>query len=203
MIEQGTPEWHAMRCGKATASRMADIMAKTKTGVSASRANYMAEIVAERLTGKVAEGFISKDMEWGKEVEAEARAAYSFYRMQDVDEVAFVDHPTIAMSGASPDGLVGDLGLVEIKCPKTATHIAHLMGKGIPSKYVHQMQWQMACTGREWCDFVSFDPRLSEEHKLMVRRLERDDELIGEMEREVKKFLSEVDEVIAALGKLK
>lgn len=197
---QRTDEWFAARLGKATASRIADIVARTKSGYSASRANYSAQLVAERLTGTVAESFSSAAMAWGTEKEPEARAAYEWETDATVTEIGFVDHPRIAMSGASPDGLVGDDGLVEIKCPNTATHIATLLGgKVIPSKYEAQIQWQMTCTGRQWCDFVSYDPRLPDEMRLFVVREKRNDALIAELEEEVSRFLAEVDETVAKL----
>lgn len=199
MIEQGSPEWHAMRCGKVTASRIADMLAKTKTGWGASRANYKAQLVAERLTGVVAEGFTNAAMEWGKEKEAEARAAYGFYTNETVELIDFVTHPVMLMSGASPDALVGMDGLVEIKCPNTATHIETLLGGSVPGKYQFQMQWQMACTGRQWCDFVSYDPRMPEDMRLFVRRLERDDEAIAMIEKETRVFLAEIDATVAQL----
>jgi putative phage-type endonuclease len=198
-MEQGTLEWFAARCGKATASRIADIIAKTKSGPAASRKNYAAELVAERLTGKVAESFQSAAMRHGTETEPEARAAYAFYRDVEIEQVGFVDHPSIPMAGASPDGLVDDDGLVEIKCPNTATHIETIFTGKIDTKYVHQMDWQMACTGRLWCDFVSFDPRLPEAMAIWISRVERNDERIGFLEREVEIFLDEVAETVARL----
>ena len=153
-IVQGSEEWFAARLGKATASKVADIVARTRSGYAASRANYMAQLVAERLTGNVAESFTNDAMRWGIDQEPAARRAYEFYVGAEVTEIGFVTHPEIGMSGASPDGLVGDDGLVEIKCPNTAKHIDTLLGKAIEGKYLTQMQWQMACTGRQWCDFV-------------------------------------------------
>jgi putative phage-type endonuclease len=158
-ITQGTPEWHAVRAGKATASRISDIMAVIKSGEAAVRKNYRAELVCQRMTGIVEAGYVSPEMQWGTDHESDARHAYAYPRGLTVTPVGFVDHPDIAMSGASPDGLVGDDGLVEIKCPNTATHIETLLGKAVPQKYGQQIQWQLACTGRLWCDFVSFDPR--------------------------------------------
>lgn len=200
MMQQLSPEWFAARCGKATASKIADIMAKTKSGPSASRRNYLAQLVAERLTGVPADGFSNAAMAWGTDQEPNARAAYSFRADVDVVETGFVEHPTIAMTGASPDGLVGDDGLVEIKCPNTATHIDTLLGASIADKYVTQMQWQMACTGRAWCDFVSFDPRLPENLILSIKRIVRDDALIASLETEVTAFLAEVADTVARLG---
>jgi len=163
VIEQRTETWFRQRAGKVTASRLADVIAKTKSGPSASRQNYLADLVAERLTGTTANGYQNADMARGTELEPEARSAYAFISGVDVIEVGFVRHPTIIMSGASPDGYAGDDGLVEIKCPKTATHIDHLLTQAIPDKYIVQMQWQMACTGRKWCDFVSYDPQTQTE----------------------------------------
>lgn len=192
-IHQNTPEWHSLRLGKATASRIADIIRKGKSGaISMSRARYAGELVAERLSGNPTVGFKSADMEWGNETEAQAREAYAFYHDAKLFEVAFVDHPTIGMSGASPDRLVGDDGLLEIKCPATHTHIATLEGAPIDPDYLTQMQWQMACTGRIWCDWVSFDPRMPESMRLIVRRVERDNARIAELETEVIAFLTEV-----------
>ncbi len=199
MIAQGTPEWFDQRLGKATASRIADIVAKTKSGPSTSRANYAAQLVAERLTGNPAESFTNGAMQWGVDTEAEARDAYRQHSLADVAECGFIDHPTLAMSGASPDGLVGDDGMVEIKCPNTATQIATLLGGSVPAKYLTQMMWQMACTGRQWCDFASYDPRLPETMRLFVQRVERDDERIAELEAEVTAFLAEVDDTVAKL----
>ena len=200
-MEQRTEEWFAARLGKVTASRVADIVAKTKSGYSTSRANYMAELVCERLTGKQGDSFSNAAMVWGTNTEPMARAAYEALEGVLVEEVGFVSHPTIAMSGASPDGFVGEDGLVEIKCPNTATHIETLLDKEVPSKYVKQMQWQMACTDRKWCDFVSYDPRMPEEMQLFTVRVDRDDETIIELEREVEKFLSELEDKIVALEK--
>ncbi|ANC53428.1 exonuclease [Brevundimonas sp. GW460-12-10-14-LB2] len=199
MIAQGSAEWLAQRAGKVTASRVADVIAKTKTGWGASRANYAAQLVAERLTGNVEPTFTNAAMQWGTDKEPEAREAYEFHAGVFVDQVDMIDHPKIAMTGASPDGLVGDAGLVEIKCPNTATHIETLLSGKVPAKYVTQMAWQMACTGRAWCDFVSFDPRMPEHMRLFVQRVDRDDTLIATLEAEVSAFLTEVTETVAAL----
>lgn len=201
-IIQGSPEWHALRIGKVTASRVSDVIAKTKTGWGASRANYMAELIAERLTGEPSEKYTNAAMAWGTDKEPDARAAYEFFRDAQVVEVAFIDHPTIGMTGASPDGLVGDHGLVEIKCPNTATHLDTLLSQSIPGKYVTQMLWQMEVSGRAWCDFVSYDPRLPETMSLFVKRVERDDNLIDEMRSLVIEFLDEIEQKITALNRM-
>ena len=197
--EQGSPEWFQTRLGKVTASRVSDVIAKTKTGWSASRANYMAQLIAERLTGQAQESYTNAAMQWGTDNEPLARAAYEFRTDATVTPAWFIDHPKIAMTGASPDGLVGDVGLVEIKCPNTATHIETLTGRAIPSKYETQMLWQIACTGAKWCDFVSFDPRLPESMRLFVARLQRDDKRIKELETEIVTFLAELDAKVKAL----
>ena len=198
-MEQKSPEWFAARLGKATGSRIAEIVAKTKSGDSASRGNYMAQLVIERLTNKQEESYSNDFMDWGNLQEPFARAAYEAATNVLVDEVGMITHPRIEMSGASPDGLVGDDGLVEIKCPKTATHIETLLSKTVPGKYNIQMQWQMACTDRSWCDFVSFDPRMPEGLQMFLKRVHRDDALIKTLEDEVIKFLKEVDSKLEQL----
>jgi putative phage-type endonuclease len=199
MIQQGSPEWFAARCGRVTASRVADVVARTKTGWGASRANYAAELIAERLTGCTAPSFTNAAMQHGVEQEPHARRAYAELMGVEVVEVPFVEHPEIAMFGCSPDGLVGDDGLVEFKCPNTATHLETLLTETVPGKYVTQMQVQMAVCGRDWCDFASFDPRLPANMALFVRRIDRDVSLILELESEVAAFLAEIDAKVAAL----
>jgi len=203
MIEQGTEEWFAARLGKVTASRVADVIAKTKSGYSTSRENYMAQLVCERLTNVKAESFTNSAMQWGTETEPLARSAYEAHRDLLVEEVGFVPHPFIKDAGASPDGLVGDVGMLEIKCPNTATHLETLLDQKVPSKYNTQMQWQMACTGRDWTDFVSFDPRLPTELQLFVKRVFRDGEYIAMLEEEVVGFLEELNVKITKLNELK
>lgn len=199
-MDQRTEEWHQARLGKVTASKLADVMASGRGGApSATRANYRAQLVVERLTGTPTETFTNAAMAHGTETEPQARATYILTTGRVVEEVGFIDHPAIEMSGASPDGLIGADGLVEIKCPNSATHIATLRGAEIDGKYLKQMQWQMACTGRDWCDFVSFDPRLPDELQLHIRRVARDPAMISEMEAAVRSFLAEVDEEIRAL----
>jgi putative phage-type endonuclease len=203
MMEQGTEEWFTIRIGKVTASRVADVIAKTKTGYSATRDNYMAQLVCERLTGQKGESFSNAAMQHGTETEPLARLSYEVTQNVLVDEVGFVPHPTIEMAGASPDGLVGDDGLIEIKCPNTATHIETLLSQIVPGKYNTQMQFQMACTGRQWCDFVSFDNRLPEELQLFVKRVPRDTVFIRLIEAEIVQFLAELDDKINKLMKVK
>jgi len=201
-IIQGSDEWKALRLGKVTASRVSDVVARTKTGYGASRANYMAQLIAERLTGTPAESYTNAAMQHGTETEPEARAAYEFYQGVNVKEVAFVPHPKIDQAGCSPDGLVGDDGLTEIKCPNTATHLETLLGQAVPSKYDAQMQFQMACTGRQWCDFVSYDPRMPENMRLFIKRVPRDDKRIADLEAEIAAFLLEMAVKLSELNSI-
>jgi putative phage-type endonuclease len=199
-VEQGTPEWFAARLGNVTASRVADVIAKTKSGYSASRDNYMAQLICERMTGTVAESYTNAAMAWGTETEPLARAAYESLADVLVDEVGYIAHPTIERAGASPDGLIGLFGLLEIKCPNTATHIDTLISDQVPTKYITQVQWQMSCTGRTWADFVSFDPRLPSGLQMFVKRVEFDAEYVAMLKEEVIKFLAELDAKISKLN---
>lgn len=201
-IIQGTDAWKLHRLGKVTASRMGDLLAKTKTGYGASRYNLMAQLIAERLTGAVVEGYTNAAMQFGIDNEDEARNAYEFFREVSVEKVGFIQHPTITDSGASPDGLVGHAGLVEIKVPNTATHIETLLTGAIDKKYLDQMMWQMACTSREWCDFVSYDPRMPPNLRLFVKRVDSDEGRIAEMDKEVRIFLCEMQEKLDKLSAL-
>lgn len=200
-MEQRTEEWFKARLGRVTASRIADVCARTKTGYGATRASYMAQLIAETLTGQPPEPFTNAAMEWGIAHEAEARDAYSAKTGELVEETGFVPHPTLH-AGASPDGLVGE-GLVEIKCPNTQTHLDYIYDGKPPTKYIQQMQFQMACTGRSFCHFVSYDPRLPENLRLLIIRVPRDDQMIAEMERAVAEFLSEMNAKIEKLKELK
>jgi putative phage-type endonuclease len=199
MFEQGSPEWFAARSGKVTASRVADVLSKVKDGESAGRKNYKADLIVERLTGQKTAGFTNAAMLWGIDTEPQARAAYEAATGNFVNEVAFVDHPTIVNFGCSPDGLVGDDGMIEIKCPNTATHLEYIEADTPPKKYFIQMQAQMSVTGRQWCDFVSFDPGLPDGLELLIVRVNRDDKYIEMMENEVSTFLSEVDSKLESL----
>lgn len=198
MSDQGTLEWHQERLGKVTASRIADVMMKPTT---AGYQNYRAQLVCERLTGQPTEGFTSAAMQHGTETEPQARAMYEMENACEVEEVGFIDHPTLAMTGASPDGLVHADGLVEIKCPQPATHIKTLTGANIDRKYLLQMQWQMVCTDRQWCDFVSFCPALPIEMQLFCQSVERDAEQCEEITAAVSSFLAEVDALQSDLSR--
>ena len=205
MIEQRTEEWFQQRLGKVTASRISDVIAKTKTGVSTSRQNYLVQLVSERITGKKGDSFVNQAMLDGIERESAARALYERTRGVSVTEVGFFDHPVIKNSGASPDGAVNAeedgkyAGLIEIKAPIETTHTNTIISKSVPSKYIPQMQWQLACTGAKWVDFVSYNPNFPEELQLFVARVDRDDTYIAELEAEVIKFLDEVEQTIIKL----
>ncbi|EAT8908028.1 YqaJ viral recombinase family protein [Salmonella enterica] len=194
MMLQRSPEWFAARCGKVTASRLYDVMTRTKSGYAASRQNYMAELICQRLTGKPEEGFTNAAMMRGTELEPVAREMYALNEFDAViSEVGLIDHPTIAGFAASPDGLINDDGLIEIKCPNTWTHLQTLK-TGVPKRqYLLQMHAQMMCTGRKWCDFVSFDDRLPPELAYFKTRINFDEVLAEEIEQEVVKFLTELE----------
>lgn len=196
---QGTEQWIKDRIGKATASRISDALAKIKSGWGASRANYAAELIMERLTDLPYPQYVSQAMAWGTQHEPEAVATYSLMIEEEVTTVGFVPHPTIPMAGASPDRLVGEAGLAEFKCPNTATHIATLMGGSIPNEYIIQMQFQMACTWRHWCDWNSYDPRMPVNMRLFTKRIYRDQAYIREIEGQVAAFLKEVDNAVDQL----
>ena len=202
MMIQGSDEWKQARVGKVTASRMADVMARTKSGYGASRSNYMAELIAERLTGNPANGYVNEAMKFGTENEPLARAAYVFSYGVEVEEVGFIDHPEMEMTGCSPDGLIGKDGLIEIKVPNTSTHIDFLLGEEIPDKYIKQMDWQMECTGRQWVDFASFDPRLPEHLRLKIIRVHRNESRLSIMRVEVLKFIVEMNAMLEKLSRL-
>ena len=194
-IEQGSEEWFAQRLGKVTASRISDVLATIKSGEALVRRNYRTQLVSERLTGQRTETYVNSAMQWGTDTEPMARDAYIF-KYADVEEVTMIQHPTIEMAGASPDGLVGSDGLIEIKCPQNNTHTSTLMSQQVPSKYINQIQWQLCCTERKWCDFVSYSPNFPSNLQMFVKRVERDEELINRLEMEVKKFLTEVEDCV-------
>ena len=197
-MQQRTEEWLTARAGKVTASCLDDVMAaKTTAGYQ----NYMAKLICERLTGRAEQTPVSAAMQRGTDLESLARDSYVVETGAMVEEVGFYEHPSILNSGASPDGIIGTDGLIEIKCPNTATHIKTLESKKPALKYMRQMQWQMACTGRKWCDFVSFDDRLPEHLSFFCTRIERDDEMIAELEQAVTAFLDELEAKINKLPK--
>lgn len=210
-IEPGSQEWIEARAGCLTASRVADAFAKLKSGAWAqSRYDYLIELVAERLTGRASDHFVSRDMLLGIETEPAAIAAYEWANDCTVEKLGFASHPTIQWAGATPDGAVGDLGLVECKCPRSTTFVALRLivehaqamkhaGVNSDEGYLAQIMWQLACTGRKWCDLVYYDPHMPQGMQLYVRRIERDDKIIAAMEAEAVLFLGEVDALVAKL----
>lgn len=200
-MEQRSEEWFKARLGKVTASRVADVLAKIKSGESASRRNYKIQLVSERLTGEKQETYINQAMQDGIDREFYARERY-VQQFGEVEEVGFIQHPTLE-AGASPDGMVGEDGIIEIKCPMGTTHTETLMSQDVPSKYMPQIQFQLLCTGRKWCDFISYNPMFPEHLQLFVKRVEADEDYQKELEIEVKQFLSEVDDVINKLKEIK
>lgn len=199
MIEQRTEEWFTERLGKVTASRISDVLAKIKTGEASARREYRMELVIDRLTGKRRETYCSASMQWGIDHEEEARLSYAFVTDRDVQLVGFLNHPDIPMAGASPDGLVDVDGIVEIKCPNTATHVEYILGGAIPKEYQDQMLWQMEVAKRKWCDFVSYDPRVPQHLRLFVKRFYFDEERVSNMRDDVIIFLAEVDDIVNRL----
>lgn len=200
LMEQRSDEWHKARLGKVTASKVSAVLAKKD---SATRADYLTDLVLERLTGTQQEFYQNDAMQWGTDTEPQARMAYEAETGNLVDELGFIDHPTIANFGCSPDGVIGETGLIEIKCPNSKTHLSTLLSGKAPTKYIPQMQTQMAVMNRQWCDFVSFDPRLPEDLQLFVIRVDRDDEYIAKLEEEVTAFLEEVELTVTKLKGLK
>ena len=200
-MEQRSEEWFQARLGKVTASRVADVLAKIKSGESASRRNYKIQLVSERLTGEKQETYINQAMQDGIDREFYARERY-VQQFGEVEEVGFVKHPTLE-AGASPDGMVGEDGILEIKCPMGSTHTETLMTQDVPSRYIPQIQFQLLVTGRKWCDFVSYNPMFPEHLQVFVKRVEADPVYQKELESEVKQFLSEVDNVINKLKEIK
>ena len=200
-MEQRTEEWFQARLGKVTASRVADVLSKIKTGESASRRNYKIQLVSERLTGEKQESYINQAMQDGIDREVFARDRY-VQQFGEVEEVGFIQHPTLE-AGASPDGLVGEDGLLEIKCPMGTTHTETLMTQEVPSKYIPQIQFQLRCTGRKWCDFVSYNPMFPQHLQGFVKRVEADEVYQMELDKEIESFLLEVQTIIDRLKEIK
>ena len=198
-VEQGTERWAQERCGRITASRCGEVIATTKKGEAAARRDYRTELIIERLTGVPVAQYVSREMQWGLFQEPFARAMYEITRGIEVDQAGFVVHPHIPYFGCSPDGLVGDDGMIQIKCPNTTTHLAWWMAGAIPLEHIPQMLAELAVTGRRWVDFVSFDPRLPERLQLFVRRYTRDEKHVASMETEVVHFNGELEGAIKAL----
>jgi putative phage-type endonuclease len=201
-LVQGTDAWRLARCGSLGASRVSDAIARIKSGWGASRANLMAELVVERLTGIPSEGYQNAAMIWGTQTEPEARTAYEFRTDNTVVQVGLIRHPTIEGTHASPDGLIGDNGMLELKCPQSSTHLSYLLGESIPEKYITQCQWQMCCSGRKWVDLCSYDPRYPEAMRLFIKRIHRDRGRIAELETMVAEFLDELSLKVHTLNAL-
>jgi putative phage-type endonuclease len=200
-MEQRSEDWFQARLGKVTASRVADVLAKIKSGESASRRNYKIQLVSERLTGEKQETYINQAMQDGIDREFYAREKY-VQQFGEVEEVGFVKHPTLE-AGASPDGMVGDDGIIEIKCPMGTTHTETLMTQEVPSKYIPQIQFQLRCTGRKWCDFVSYNPMFPQHLQVFVKRVEADEVYQMELDKEIEAFLLEVQTIIDKLKEIK
>lgn len=197
---QGSAAWLQGRLGKITASRMEDVIKRLKSGAeSAARRDYKLDLIAERLSGRSEDHYVSPEMEWGIDNEQYARAAYEIGCDVMVDQVGFVLHPTMNFSGGSPDGIVGKDGLIEIKCGKTTTHLKWMQAGIVPEEHQAQIQWNLCCTGRQWADFISFDPRLPEGLRIFVVRMLRDDKRIAEMEEEVVRFNDEIEFALKGL----
>ena len=201
-MEQRTDEWFKARLGKVTASKISDVLAKIRTGEAAVRRNYKMQLATERLTGQKTDSYINQAMQDGIDREDTAREIFEIVRDIKVEQVGFIDHPTIKMAGASPDGLLPDNGVLEIKCPIETTHTTNLLERVLPSRYVSQVQWQMACTGAEYANFVSYSPNFEPKLQLMYISVERDNDYIAMLEEEVTTFLTEVDDVINQLREL-
>ncbi len=199
-VGQRTHSWHQARLGCVTASRIADVTARTKSGYGAARQTYVRQLLAERISGMPTETIASPAMRWGTQVEPFAVAAYEELTQTETLTASFIRHPDLEFTGASPDRLIAEDGLLEVKCPTTPKHIDTLLSGHIAERYVLQMQWQMACTGRSWCDFVSFDPRVPPDYQCFVTRVERDDEVIAWLEAEAASFLLEVEHRLDALS---
>lgn len=205
-IEQGSPEWLALRLGKVTGSKVADLMKRNKDGkFAASRKDYAFDLALERITGE-SQGPDLSNVKWvqdGKEREPEARELYSFMTGLETQQIGFATHDVVEMFGASPDSLVGDDGCLEIKCPKAKTHLEYILGNVAPDDYIPQMDAELACTGRAWCDFVSYHPAFPAQSKLFVVRYFRDEKRIAELEREVVVFNAEVAAIVKQINEAK
>lgn len=186
--DQGSPEWYQARLGRVTSSRVADMMARTKTGWGYERAKYEADLICERQTNEVKHGFKSAAMQWGTNTQPQAEKAYAFRTDNELERVGFIIHDEL-MFGASPDALVNKDGLAEFKCPETHTHIETLLSQTIPGKYLLQIQWQLYMTERRWCDYVSFDPRMQPSKRLFIRRVHRNESQIQDLVAHAKEFL--------------
>lgn len=197
-ILQRSDDWHSERCGKVTASRIKDIDAKPAKGKVLNSLGLI--ILSERLTGAQEEAKTTQLMQWGIDHEPHAITAYENSTGEFVAGTGLIDHPSIPMSGASPDGLVGKQGQLEVKCPSTTTHLNTLLSRKVPDEHIPQITWQLACTEREWCDFVSYDPRLPEYLQLVIIRVFAKDLDIAGLEQSVIAFNKTIDRAIDQLA---
>lgn len=195
---QGSPEWFAARLGNVTPSRIIDIM-PGKSGYRAARKNYIAQCVCERLTGAREDTYTSPAMQWGTDTEPMARAVYEATMGVIVKEVGYIPHPDIEHFGGSPDGLISDDGMIEVKCPNTATHLDTLLNGTIKLDYLYQMHGYMIINARKWCDFVSYDPRLPDKHAIYIKRITYDIGMANSILTEVNKALTEINEMMDKL----
>ena len=197
-IPQGSPEWFAVRCGKITASRLGDIMRKTKWGESTYKAKVRLELAIERITGKsVSSVVMNKAMYDGVEREPDARTLFEAVTGKEVALCGSFDHPTIVNTSASPDGLLrGENAVLEIKCPTHATHAKNLMSETMPKNYIYQVQWQIACTESDYAYFASYHPDFPKELRLKWVRVEKDDSVIKSLEEAVRQFDIEIEDLI-------
>ncbi|UNE54872.1 lambda exonuclease family protein [Bartonella machadoae] len=197
-MDQRTAEWFQARLGKVTASNVYNILSRTAKGLPTSKyEDYKIKLMTERLTGEISQSYITPSMQWGIEHEEDALKEYEFIYDADVIKCGFIPHPTIEMAGASPDGLIGEDGLVEVKCPQSTTHLRFFMYDEIKPEYIAQMQFQMACTGRKWCHFISYNPQFvgrSTGLRMKVKRIHRDDEQIEQLTKAVEVFLAEIEQ---------
>ncbi|WP_273782699.1 lambda exonuclease family protein [Bartonella sp. ML69XJBT] len=203
-MQQRTAEWFQARLGKVTASNIYNILSKTAKGTPTSKyEDYKIKLMTERLTGEISQSYITPAMQWGIEHEEEALKEYAFIYDTQITQCGFIQHPTIQMAGASPDGLIDKDGLIEIKCPQSSNHLRFFMDNEIKPEYLAQMQFQMACTGRKWCDFISYDPRFtgnSSLFRMKIKRIHRDDKQIEQINQAVESFLAEIEQEIQRIS---
>ncbi|UNE54918.1 lambda exonuclease family protein [Bartonella machadoae] len=203
-MEQRSAQWFQARLGKVTASNVYNILSKTAKGLPTSKyEDYKIKLITERLTGEISPHYETEDMRWGIEHEDDALQEYGFIYDANIIKCGFIPHPSIEMAGASPDGLIGEDGLIEIKCPRSATHMRFCIDEEIKPEYLAQMQFQMACTGRQWCDFVSYDPRFTHQSshlRMKVKRVHRDDEQINSINQAVEAFLTQIEQEIQKIS---
>ncbi|EJF82923.1 lambda exonuclease family protein [Candidatus Bartonella washoeensis] len=197
-MEQRTAEWFQARLGKVTASNVYNVLNKTAKGLPTSKyEDYKMKLITERLTGEISQSYTTPAMQWGIEHEEDALKEYEFIYDTNVTRCGFVQHPKMEMAGASPDGLIGEDGLIEVKCPQSTSHLRFFMYDEIKPEYIAQMQFQMACTGRKWCHFMSYNPQFvgrSTGLRMKIKRIFRDEKHIEEINKAVESFLAEIEQ---------